>query len=105
MLINASKMNYITGFMNSIHPKGVLSLQYANDTLLFLSHSYVDATHLKWIMMCFEQISRMKINYNKSDLVPVNLDEEETLQYSKIFCCKVGSFTFKYLGVPLHYQN
>jgi hypothetical protein len=55
--------------------------------------------------MCFEQISRMKINYNKSDLVPVNLDEEETLQYSKIFCCKVGSFTFKYLGVPLHYQN
>jgi hypothetical protein len=37
-------------------------------------------------------------------LVPVNLDEE-TLQYSRIFCCKEGSFPFKYLGVPLHYEK
>jgi hypothetical protein len=25
----------------------------------------------------------MKINYNKSDLTPVNLDEEETQEYAK----------------------
>jgi hypothetical protein len=105
MVIKASKMNYITGFMNSIHHEGVLSLQYADDTLLFLNHSYVDATHIKWIMVCFEQISGMKINYNKNDLVPVNLDAEETLQYCKIFCCKVGSFPFQYLGVSLHYEK
>jgi hypothetical protein len=78
ILIKAAKMDYITGFMNSIHHEGVLSLQYANDTLLFLRHSYEDATHLKWILVCFEQISGMKINYNKSDMAPVNLDEEET---------------------------
>jgi hypothetical protein len=75
MLIKAAKMNYISGFMNSTHPEGVLSLQYVDDTLLFLRHSYEDATQLKWIMVCFEQISGMKINYNKSDMLPVNLDE------------------------------
>jgi hypothetical protein len=56
-------------------------------------------------MLCFEQISRMKINYNKNDMVPTNLDEEETLQYSKIFYCNVGTFPFKYLGVPLHFEK
>jgi hypothetical protein len=73
--------------------------------MLFLKHNLISAGHLKWIMVCFEQLSKMKINYNKSDLVPVNLDEEEILQYARIFCCKMRSFPFKYLGVPLHYEK
>jgi hypothetical protein len=47
----------------------------------------------------------MKINYNKSDLTPVNLDEEETQEYAKKICCKIGTFPFRYLGVPLHYEK
>jgi hypothetical protein len=61
-------------------------------TLLFLSHSYIDACHLKWLMVCFEQISGMKINYHKSDMTPINLDEEEVQEYTKVFCCKIGGF-------------
>jgi hypothetical protein len=91
--------------MNLVHPEGILSLQYADDTLLFLRHSYVDVAYLKWVMIYFEQILGMKINYSKSDIVPVNLSEEETLKYSRIFCCKVGSFPFKYLGVLLHHEK
>jgi hypothetical protein len=34
-------------------------------------------------MIYYKQVLEMKINYNKSDLVPVNLDEEETPQYAK----------------------
>jgi hypothetical protein len=105
MLIKAAKEKHISGFMTSLHPEGILSLQYADDTLLFLKHSFVDAAYLKWVMIYFEQISGMKINYGKSDMVPVNLTEDETNQYSRIFCCKVGSFPFKYLGVPLHYEK
>jgi hypothetical protein len=56
-------------------------------------------------MIYFEQISRMKINYNKRDLVPVNLDENEIQAYARNFCCKVGSFPFKYIGVLLHYEK
>jgi hypothetical protein len=47
-------------------------------------------------MVCFEQLSDMKINYHKSDLTPVNL-EEETQNFAKIFCCKIENFPFKYL--------
>jgi hypothetical protein len=83
----------------------MLSLQYADDILLFLKHSFVDSAYLKWVMIYFEQISWMKINYSKSDMIPMNLTEDETNHYSRIFCCKVGSFPFKYLGVPLHYEK
>jgi hypothetical protein len=73
-----------------LYPEGVLNLQYADDTLLFLKHDNTSASILKWIMVCFEQLSGMKISYNKSDLVPMNLDEDETMGYAKIFCCKVA---------------
>jgi hypothetical protein len=62
MLMKAANKEYAKDFMNNVFPVGVLSLQYADDTLLFLSHSYIDACHLKWLMVYFEQISSMKIN-------------------------------------------
>jgi hypothetical protein len=35
----------------------------------------------------------------------MNLDEEEIQSYSRIFGCMIGTFPFKYLGVPLHYEK
>jgi hypothetical protein len=58
-------------------PKGVISLQCADDTLLFLQHDNRNACHLKWLMACFDHLSGMKINYSKSDMVLINLEEEE----------------------------
>jgi hypothetical protein len=102
MLIKASSKWYITGMLSYLYPEGVLSLQYADDTLLFLDHDYKATCHLKWLMMCFEKLFGMKINFSKSDLTTINLGEEYSHNYAKIFCCKIGSFPFKYLGVPLH---
>jgi hypothetical protein len=95
MLMKATSKKYISSFMSNVCPEGVLSLQYTDDTLLFLKHNYVDVMHLKWIMVCFEQLFGLKINYGKSDMVHVNLDDDETQQYARIFCCKVGAFPFK----------
>jgi hypothetical protein len=105
MLSKAANNGYIAGFRCSSYPEGVLSLQYANDTLIFLSHNVMTACHLKWLMTCFEKMSGMRINFHKSNLTPVNLEEEETKNYVQIFCCKIGTFPFTYLGVPLHYEK
>jgi hypothetical protein len=45
MLMKAAGRGYITGLLSSMHHTGVLSLQYVDDTLLFLEHSYSSATH------------------------------------------------------------
>jgi hypothetical protein len=105
MLMKASKKGFITGLMSRLYLEGVVSLQYANDTLFFMAHDTQVASYLKWLMVYFEKLSGMKINFNKSDLTPTNLSEEETQEYAKIFCYKVGSFPFKYLRVPLHYEK
>lgn len=47
----------------------------------------------------------MKINFDKSNLMVVGLDEEETNLFAMLFCCKVGDFPFTYLGIPLHYNK
>jgi hypothetical protein len=82
----------------------VISLQYVDDTLLFLKHDLGAAWHLKWMIVCSEKLSCMKIKYNKSDMTPINFGDE-TQEYVNIFCCKVGSFSFKYLGVSLHLEK
>jgi hypothetical protein len=105
LLVKAAKRGYIGGLMDSLYPEGVISLQYADDTLLFLKHDYQAAYHLKWLLVCFKKLSSMKINYNKSDLVPDNLEEEVTKMYTRIFCCELRFFPLKYLGVPLHHEK
>jgi hypothetical protein len=49
LLIKAARRGHIVGLMDSLYPKGVISLQYAYDTVLFLKHDYYYACHLKWI--------------------------------------------------------
>jgi hypothetical protein len=63
------------------------------------------ASHLKWLMTCFEKLFGVKINFNKNDLTPINLDEEESHTYAQIFCCRLGTFPFRHLGVPLHHNK
>jgi hypothetical protein len=83
MLMKAARNGYLSGLMTSLHPEGVISLQYVDDTLLFLSHDYTKACHLKWLLVYFEELSRMKINYHKSDMILINLEEEEAQVYAK----------------------
>ena len=47
----------------------------------------------------------MKINYDKSDLVTIGIDEERVNDFAKIFCCKIGDFPLKYLGAPLYFTK
>jgi hypothetical protein len=53
----------------------------------------------------FEQVCGMKINYEKSELVPINLDHAESELIKEIMGCVVGAFPIKYLGIPLHHEK
>jgi hypothetical protein len=47
MLVKAARRGYVSGFMNSLSEEGVISLQYADDTLIFLNHDCEAACYLK----------------------------------------------------------
>jgi hypothetical protein len=47
----------------------------------------------------------MRINFNKCDLIPINIDPEEAQLFSQTLSCKLGKLPMNYLGVPLHYKK
>jgi hypothetical protein len=47
----------------------------------------------------------MRINYSKSELIPINIDVPEFNNFLSILDCSGGKFPIKYLGIPLHYDK
>jgi hypothetical protein len=106
MLQKASNDQLIRGLGGNLIEGGVISLQYADDTILFMDDNLESAKNLKWILSYFELMSGMRINYHKSELVAINPSEmEEVQEFADIFGCPVGDFPIKYLGISLHYQK
>lgn len=105
MLVKAARNHQISGLLKSFCPSGIISMQYADDTLLFLEKNIESTMNLKWLLSCFEQMSGMRINFHKCDLVPINVDPEEAQVFAQTLCCKLGDFPLNYLGTPLHYKK
>jgi hypothetical protein len=105
MVNKGAACGMITGLCPHLVPGGVISLQYADDTLLFLQNDERNAINLKWTLTYFEQVSGMKINYHKSELMAVNMENDELAPFLDIFQCVAGKFRVKYLGLPLHFSK
>ena len=82
MLMKAAGERLITGLLPEVRDEGIIILQYADDTLLFLDNNLDKARALKWMLSCFEQLSGLRINYDKSDLVLIGMDHEETRNFA-----------------------
>lgn len=47
----------------------------------------------------------MRINFHKSEMIPLNLEQEESHRIAHIFGCPIGEFPIKYLDIPLHHEK
>jgi hypothetical protein len=50
MLIKAESSNLIRGLCPQLYPGGIISLQYADDTILFIDNDLEVARNLKWVL-------------------------------------------------------
>jgi hypothetical protein len=57
--------------------------------------------NLKYIMPCFESMSGLRINFHKSEVMVLGVDQEEGLRIAHMLNCNHGSFPFSYLGLPV----
>ena len=73
---------------------------YADDTPLFCEANKYQLKFLSWTLMWFEVMSGLKINLNKSEIIPIrpvaNVEE-----LASEMGCKVRSLPTSYLGLPL----
>jgi hypothetical protein len=77
------------------------ALQYADDTLIVLRGDVDDATNLRGVLDQFASFSGLKINYDKSTLVPIHMDEQQANLCVQIIGCRREGFPQPYLGLPL----
>lgn len=57
---------------------------------------------LKYILIAFAKLSGLKINFSKSELIPLNIEESFGVFLANILGCKVITLPITYLGIPLH---
>ena len=95
------------GFLSPCQVKGrrsegvkIYHLLFVDDTLIFCKANEDQVTFLSWFLMWFEAISGLKVNLDKSELIPVgNVENVEEL--ASELDCKVGCLPSTYLGMPL----
>jgi hypothetical protein len=76
-------------------------LQYADDTLLILLGDDRTLLNLKGLLRPFSDSTSLKVNFEKSSLVPINMSDARVDHLARIFGCMVGSMPLTYLGLPL----
>ena len=63
------------------------------------------ADHLKFILYLYELASGLKINFEKSQLVGIGLQQVAKKGYANLMGCKMINLPTKYLGYPLHWKK
>jgi len=101
----AKNCGQFRGLVPNLVDDGLSILQYADDTVLFMEDDLDEAKNLKLVLIAFEKLSGLKINFHKSELFCFGAANNHGLEYKRIFGCVEGSFPFRYLGIPMHYRK
>lgn len=101
MLDKAKGSGLIRGLVPDLIEGGLTHLQYADDTILFLDIDEESICNTKFLLYCFEALSGLKINYQKSEIFVLEATIERQREIADLFNCNIGAFPMKYLGVML----
>ncbi|MCI07030.1 cysteine-rich receptor-like protein kinase, partial [Trifolium medium] len=87
-----------------IRPQNSVSvshLQFADDTLLVGVKNWANVRALKAVLILFESFSGLKVNFHKSMLFGVNVNDSWLHEAASVMNCKHGRLPFLYLGLPI----
>jgi hypothetical protein len=77
ILERARTSGHITGVVGHLIPGGgVTHLQYADDTMIMFEGSDLDIRNTKFLLLCFEAMSGLKINFDESEVVVLGYPPE-----------------------------
>jgi len=79
----------------------VSHLQFADDTLILGEKSWANIRAMRAVLLLFEALSGLNVNFSKSQLVGVNVSSSWLAEAALVLNCNVGSLPFVYLGLPI----
>jgi len=79
----------------------VSHLQFADDTLILGEKSWANIRAMRVVLLLFQALSGLKVNFSKSLLVGTNVAPSWLNEAAMVLNCKVGVIPFMYLGLPI----
>jgi hypothetical protein len=113
LILFVAAANLLQSMVNKLHISGDLTpplsipgtnfpiVQYADDTLLILQACPRQLLALRELLQVFAAATGLRVNYLKSCLMPINVDDYQIHLLVNIFGCSVGVLPFAYIGLPL----
>jgi hypothetical protein len=88
ILDRAKVAGHIQGVVPHLIPGGVSHLQYTNDTMILIQNSQKGLINLKFLLLCFKLLSDMKINFHKSKVIVMGVEDAEQARVARLLNCK-----------------
>lgn len=79
----------------------ILHLLYADDVIFAGEGTHTNIKNISRILRCFQVSSGLKINFHKSNVIGLCVENNETKSWAIELGCLVDSFPFMHLGVPV----
>ncbi|PNX56330.1 ribonuclease H [Trifolium pratense] len=77
------------------------TLQFVDDIVIIGDGNWHNLWTLKTVLLRFELVSGLKINFFKSKLYGINLEDGFLSAASAFLHCEVDSIPFRFLGIPV----
>jgi hypothetical protein len=98
MLDRAASAGHISPVISHLLPHDITHLQYEDDTIILVELNDSRIANLKFILLCFEALSGLKINFSKSKVIVTGVDKAEAFQVFQLLNCSLGAFPFNTWG-------
>ena len=69
--------------------------------MIMVQGSDLDIRNLKFLLLCFEAMSGLKINFNKSEVMVLGFDDVDRQRIADNLNCNLAEFPITYLGFPM----
>ncbi|XP_028118398.1 uncharacterized protein LOC114315964 [Camellia sinensis] len=101
MLERANDLGLFKGAIIGHSGLKVSHLQFANDTIIFCEAEWEEIVNIKRMLRCFEVMSSLKINFHKSVVCGIGINDELPHVYTSKLYCLCQKLPHKYSGLPL----
>ena len=97
----ATSLGLWEGIVVSRGGTSLTHLQYADDTVIFCPPNIDYLLNIKKTLITFQLASGLKVNFHKSSIHGIHVQESWLHEAAQSLLCKVGGFPFTYLGLPI----
>lgn len=80
----AALAGHIAPVSSHLIPSGLSHIQYADDTIILVEKNDICLANLKFLLLCFEVLSGLKINFAKSELISIGCSDTEARRVANL---------------------